>query len=329
MDEFGFIASLLAPLAEGEKGALGLKDDAAVLDIPPGQELVVTKDAIVQGVHFIGDEPASLIARKLLRVNLSDLAAMGATPRAYFLALMLPGSANEAWLADFADGLRMDGQEYGITLMGGDTVRTPGPLALSLTALGTVPRGQALTRSGAKPGDAVYVTGTIGDGALGLQIANGTLQAEGSVCDLQQATRDHLLQRYRLPRPRLALAGALRSIATACIDISDGLMQDLEHICTASGAGAEIRWPDIPLSEAAWLALGDRQNPYEIILAGGDDYELLFTVPLLNEQKLQEAAKASGVSVTRIGQVTEGKEVVVLDAQEKEIILARRGYRHF
>ncbi len=311
---------LLAPLAAKAKGALGLKDDAAVLAVPRGQELVITKDALTEGVHFIGDEPASLIARKLLRVNLSDLAAMGARPWGYFLALMLPKSAGKAWLAGFAEGLQQDQAEYGITLMGGDTTRTKGTLSLSLTALGLVPSGKALKRGGAKPGDGIYVSGTIADAALGLEVARGKGQAD---------TRNFLLRRYRLPEPRLALGQALRGVATACMDVSDGLVQDLGHICKASHVGAEIYWEDVPLSDAARTVLGKMKTPHDIILAGGDDYELLFTAPLFLGKKLNAIAKTTGTPVTLIGRVTKASEVKVLDAVKNEIVLKRSGWRHF
>jgi thiamine-monophosphate kinase len=263
-------------------------------------------------VHFTGDEPASLIARKLLRVNLSDLAAMGAKPWGYFMALMLPAAVNEAWLKDFAAGLRTDQKAYDITLMGGDTTHTKGPLSLSVTALGLVPLGKALTRSGASVNDAIYVSGTLGDAALGLNAGGG-----------------FLLQRYRLPQPRLTLGQRLKGIANACMDISDGLVQDLGHLCAASGVGAEINWPDVPLSRPARAALKSLPKPHEIVLAGGDDYELLFTVPPKAEQKLRAAAKAARTSVTRIGRVVRGAEVRVVDAEKKAITLARKGYRHF
>lgn len=319
MDEFGFIASMLSPLAAKEKGALGLKDDAAVLTVPKGHELVVTKDAITQGVHFIGDEPPSLIARKLLRVNLSDLAAMGAMPWGYFLALLLPRSADEGWLKDFCKGLCQDQNEYGITLMGGDTTRSD-TLSLSITALGLVPKGKALKRTGAKAGDGIYVSGTIGDGALGLQAARGRLRTKGSA---------FLKRRYQLPQPRVKLGQALRGMATACIDISDGLMQDLGHVCAASHTGAEIYWQDVPLSEAARLALKTIPYPYETVLAGGDDYELLFTAPASMERKLKNIAQSTGTAITRIGHMRKQRGVDAVDAQGRAIMLRKTGWRHF
>ena len=315
MNEFEFITSLLAPLALAEKGAFGLKDDAALLDVPTGQSLVVTKDALVQGVHFIGDEPASLTARKALRVNLSDLAAMGATPKAYFLALMLPASTDEKWLAEFAFGLAADQAEFGITLMGGDTTRTSGPLGISITAMGLVPQGQPLLRSGAKVGDNIYVTGTIGDAALGL-------------AEARENKSGFLVDRYRLPQPRLEVGQGLRGIATSCIDISDGLAQDLGHICTASGLGAKLLWSDIPLSDPA-KAAPQTANAYEIILSGGDDYELLFTAPVQMEPAILKLAAQTGIAITRIGEMTEGKQFAILDGQGNQVALNRKGYQHF
>jgi len=317
MDEFAFIAALLAPLAAKEKGALGLKDDAALLKIPQGSVLAVTKDAVVEGVHFLGDEAPGLIARKALRVNLSDLAAMGATPRWYFLALMLPEKTDDAWLAAFAEGLRADQEEYGIVLAGGDTTRAGHALAVSATALGLVPEGEGLTRVGAKRGDAIYVTGTIGDAALGLKAAKA------------HAREEYLINRYRLPRPRVKMGEALRGLAHSCIDISDGLAQDLGHICAASGTGAEIAWPQVPLSPPARSMLAGDAVAYETVLAGGDDYELLFTAPASVEVEIMARAKACGVAVTRIGRVTEKGKVRVIGASGEELPMRRAGFRHF
>jgi thiamine-monophosphate kinase len=322
MNEFEFIATFLAPLAAREKGALGLTDDAAIVKVPPGQELVITKDAIVQGVHFIGNELPGLIARKALRVNLSDLAAMGATPYAYFLALMLPSSVDKAWLEAFAEGLGADQKTYGITLMGGDTTHAPNALSLSVTALGLVPATKALLRNGAKPGDDIYVSGTIGDAALGLKVAHGTLQVPATA-------RNYLLERYQLPRPRTMVGIQLHDIATSCIDISDGLVQDLGHICNASKVAARIRFDTIPLSPSARSALVSLENPYEIVLTGGDDYELLFTAPPAASAKLAAVANKTDVPFTRIGRISEGTGVRVLSAEGKEIVLSREGYRHF
>ncbi|HEU5047036.1 MAG TPA: thiamine-phosphate kinase [Rickettsiales bacterium] len=317
MNEFDLIKRYLAPLSAAEPGAFGLTDDAAILSVPLGYELVVTKDAIVQGVHFIGNEPPYQIAQKLLRTNLSDLASMGAKPQSYFLALMLPETIDEAWIAEFTAGLAADQKEFGIILAGGDTVRSP-TLSLSLTALGTVLAGQALRRSGAHVGDDIYVTGTIGDASLGLQVALAELPID-----------EYLLERYRLPQPRLEIGTKLHGIATACMDVSDGLLQDLGHIAQSSGNGAEINWDAIPLSAAAKQILSRIALPYETVLAGGDDYELLFTAPVTQREAIDTLALTAGVPVTRIGVVKEGKEVKVVDKSGKEIYVSKRGYNHF
>lgn len=322
MNEFEVIKHYFAPLAKGEYGALSLTDDAAVLSVPEGLELIVTKDAICEGVHFIGNEEPSLIARKLLRVNLSDLTAMGATPYGYFLALMLHDAADEAWLASFSGGLKNDQERFGIRLMGGDTTRSHSTLSLSLTAFGTAPRGQALKRVGAKAGDGVYVTGTIGDAALGLQIAQGHLRAEKEAVD-------YLLGRYQLPVPRVELGQMLRGIATACIDISDGLIQDLGHVAECSGIAAAVVWEKIPLSGAARGCLAQFDSAYEIIAAGGDDYELLFTAPQNAHESLQSIAREAKVAITQIGEIKEGSGVKLVDKQGKDILLGKSGYDHF
>jgi thiamine-monophosphate kinase len=309
MDEFGFIARLLSPLAS-EPGAFGLTDDAAALQVPAGHELIVTKDALVEGVHFTGKETAGNIARKVLRVNLSDLAAMGAEPYGYLLALMLPKAVAEAWLTAFAAGLKADQSEFGLSLLGGDTTRTPGVLSISVTMMGLVPTGKTLRRNGAKVGDAIYVSGTIGDAALGLSIAKET------ILKIDATTRDFLYGRYLLPQPRIELGQQLRSVATSSMDISDGLVQDLGHICAASEVGAVIEWDKIPLSKAA---IQSNLAIPQTILAGGDDYELLFTAP----------ANVKLEGITRIGTITQGSAVIVLDAQGEEIKLARKGYKHF
>lgn len=317
MNEFEFIARQLRPLAT-QPEALGLADDAAVLKVPQGQELVITKDALVEGVHFIGDEAPVLIAQKALRVNLSDCAAMGAKPYGYFLALMLSEALDEHWLQEFTEGLARDQQYYGLSLLGGDTTRTFGSFALSITLLGLVPEGTALCRKGAKPGDGVYVTGTIGDAALGLACAKRALMD-----DRQTPADSFLLERYQKPEPRVELGQKLRGLATACIDISDGLVQDLGHICAASGVGAVVEWDTIPLSKAARNSDALDKN---LILAGGDDYELLFTLP--EDKAGQLDALQASATVTRIGKIVEGKTVRVLQDQ-KDITPETAGYKHF
>ncbi len=320
MHEFDIITRYFAPLALRQNGALGLTDDAALVRPPAGQDVVITTDAIIAGVHFIGNESPGLIARKLLRVNLSDLAAMGAEPHGYFLALMLPSdTANEEWLSNFARGLQIDQNTYSITLMGGDTTRTPGVLSLTATALGYVPTGQALTRSGAKPGDDIYVTGTIGDAALGLRIA------QGATC----TTGEELLHKYRLPEPRVKMGQALRSLATSCMDISDGLIQDMGHICTCSHTGATLDMDGIPFSDAARIALQEWHEDENALLNGGDDYELLFTAPPAQSAQIQNISRTLSTRVTRIGHMTEGSNVRVLKSGHPLLSPPDEGYRHF
>ena len=313
--EFSLIARHFLPLAG--KGALALSDDAAVLDAPPGQ-LVLAADAMVAGVHFLPDDPAGTIGRKLLRVNLSDLAAMGAAPFGYLMTVALPAGTTPEWLDAFGAGLAEDQAEFGLSVLGGDTVSTPGPLTLSLTILGTVPPGQALLRRGAQAGDELWVSGTVGDGALGLRAARGLL------------ADDYLAGRYRLPQPRLALGQALRGVARAAMDVSDGLAQDCGHLCRLAGCGAEIQAGAVPLSAAARAALQDDPALISLICTGGDDYELLFAAAPSDAPRVMEAGRVAGTPVTRIGVFTEGTpDVRVLDPNGHAMSWPRGGWSHF
>ncbi|AQU88360.1 thiamine-phosphate kinase [Komagataeibacter nataicola] len=309
--EFGFIARVFRPLA-GD-GALDLRDDAAVFTPPAGRQLVVAADAMVEGVHFLPDDPSHTIGRKLLRCNLSDLAAMDATPLGYLLTVSMPPARDEAWFAGFAAGLAQDQQQFAITLLGGDTTATTGPLVLSLTILGHVAPGMALRRNTARVGDGIWVTGTIGDGAMGL------LARQGQVPDPD----GFLASRYQMPRPRLGLA--LGGIASAGMDVSDGLVQDLGHMARESGVGAVIEAAMVPLSPAV-RALGPTW--LSRCLTGGDDYELLLAVPPGHEARLLAHAAREGVAMTRIGQIVPGNGVQVRDEAGKDIPLARRGWSH-
>jgi len=308
--EFGLIARHFRPLAG--PGALDLLDDAALLQPPPGRELVFTADAMVAGVHFLPGDPAETVGAKLLRVNLSDLAAMGATPLAYLMTVSVPRDTGDAWFAAFAAGLLRDQARFGITLLGGDTTATPGPMTLSLTAIGHVAPGTALHRRGAAAGDEVWVTGTVGDGALGL------LALQGRVPDPD----GWLASRYRLPEPRLGMV--LHGVASACMDVSDGLVQDLGHLCRAAGLGAVIEAALVPRSPAA-LAAGDAW--LATCLTGGDDYELLMAVPPHRTAAL--VAAAQGGRVTRIGRFEPGSGVRVLNAAGAPLSLGRPGWSHF
>lgn len=313
--EFDLIALLFRPLAI-DPAARRLEDDGAVL--PAGtDDLVIVKDALVAGVHFLAADPPSTIAQKALRVNLSDLAAMGAEATHYLLALVRPRSIDDAWLEELAAGFAADQTTFGVSLLGGDTVSTPGPLVLSVTAMGRVPPERALGRGGAGPDEDVWVSGTLGDAATGLQVLKGAWQPPEEAA----AT---LTRRYRVPEPRLALGVALRGIATACQDISDGLVQDLGHIAQASGVAATIEASAVPLSEAA----RDAPGALAAALTGGDDYELVFTAPVDARLAVEAAARGAGVPVSRIGRTERGAGVVVHDGDRRPLDLARRGWSH-
>jgi len=323
-DEFDWIDQDLKPLAEGAPEALGLMDDAAVIPSRPGYDLVISKDAIVEGVHFLPDDPLDLVARKLLRVNLSDLAAKGAEPYGYFLAVAWPAGTTRSARRAFAEGLKIDQAEFGLRLMGGDTVSTPGPFTASLTILGWVPAGGLVPRGGARVGDAVLVSGTIGDGGLGLRAAQGDLAG------LRNDDRDWLADRYRLPRPRLGLGAVLREFAGAAADISDGLIADAGRIAAASGVGMTVDLSSLPLSAAAgrWFnGQSDLIAALSDLATAGDDYEIVCTAPPEAVEPLQFAARSAGVGLTVIGLVTQGAAIKV-ECGDTEVTIERAGYRH-
>lgn len=328
--EFDLIRRYFAPLAAATPAALGLGDDAAILKPRLGTELVITTDALVASVHFFPDDPPDQIGRKMLRTNLSDLAAKGATPLGYLMTCAFDGAVDEAWLAAFCSGLAADQAEFSIGLLGGDTVGTPGPLTLSVTALGEVPAGRALRRNAAKAGDLVFVSGTLGDAALGLK------RLQGALTGLTNLDGNYLIDRYRLPRPRLSLGRALveTGLTKAALDLSDGLLADLGHVGEQSVLAAEIESTTLPLSPAARQALDQDPALIAEIVAGGEDYELLFTAPSGAGRELMALGNRLGVQVTPIGRMIEaaGREpgtVRLLDAGGREIALNRRGWQHF
>ncbi|HEX2216919.1 MAG TPA: thiamine-phosphate kinase [Xanthobacteraceae bacterium] len=297
------IADYFRPLADRPE-ALALDDDAAFFAPPAGCDLVVTTDAIVAGVHFFADDPADAIARKALRVNLSDLAAKGADPAGFLLAIALPAGTSDEWLGAFSQGLAADAKHYRCPLFGGDTVRSPGPLMISITAFGTLPSGAMVHRAGAGAGDRVLVSGTIGDAALGLKLRRDAGLAQ--TWRLASEPAKHLVGRYRLPQPRNALAAAVRMHASAAMDVSDGLVGDLGKLCRASGVSGEIDLSQVPLSPNVRALIAVEPDLIETLLTGGDDYEILCTVPESKVASFAAAASAAGIAVTDIGRVLAG-----------------------
>jgi thiamine-monophosphate kinase len=315
------------PLAR-HPGAFGLIDDAASVTPPAGCDLVLTADGIVAGVHFLPGDPPDAIAKKALRMNLSDLAAKGARPLGFLLTLALPEEVGAKWLAPFARGLGADADAYGCPLLGGDTVRTPGPVTISVAAFGAVRRGRMIRRAGAKPGHHVVVTGTIGDAALGVLLRRG--DASGKRWGLTRRAQGQLEGRYLVPQPRTAVADLIAAHASAAMDVSDGLAGDLAKLCRASNVTAEIEIARVPLSDAARAALGRDPPLIETILTGGDDYEIVAAVPARKVETLRRAAAAVGVPVRKIGQLAAGQGGARFLARDgKPLAFARPSFSHF
>lgn len=321
------IARHFRPLATAP-GALSLGDDAAFFAVPPGYEIVLKTDAIVAGVHFLADDPPDCIAKKALRVNLSDLAAKGAAPAGCLMTLALPDTLIEGWLEIFAAGLKTDCEQFACPLYGGDTVRTPGPLSISIFAFGVLPQGTMVRRAGAKPGQRIFLTGSVGDAALGLKLLQEP--ARKAAWQMSDADAKLLIDRYRLPRPRVALHDAVRAHASAAMDVSDGLLGDLGKLCEQSGVSARIEVTALPLSSAARQALRCEPALIESIATGGDDYEILCAIAPEHVEDFRKAAEAAGVPVTEIGVVTAGSEAPQLIAADgKALAFARLSFSHF
>ncbi|MBP5855794.1 thiamine-phosphate kinase [Marivibrio halodurans] len=321
LGEFGRIGRFLRPLAAGFPGARSLSDDAALIDCAPGEVLVVTTDTLVAGVHFIGDEGPADIAAKALRVNLSDLAGMGARPVCYTLNLALPKMVDDGWLAAFCDGLAADQAAFDIHLAGGDSVATPGPVTITVTAFGAVKPAEALHRDGARAGDDLWVSGTIGDGLLGLEAARAHGFGDAAA---------YLIGRYRRPEPRVALGRVLAGVARAALDVSDGLISDAGHMAAASGLAIGIDCPAVPFSGAASDILADEPGRLPDLLTGGDDYELLFAAPPGERAAVEAAGRRTDTRVSRIGRLVAGEvgAVTACDADGSALEFARPGYRH-
>ena len=324
--ESDIIQRYLAPLAANYPGAFGLTDDAASVTPRPGHDLVVTMDAIASGVHFFADDSPAHIGWKALAVNISDLVAKGAMPHAYLMSLAFPEAPSSAWLEQFTAGLAAAQTSFGIQLIGGDTDRRPGPLSITINAFGVVPTGTMVRRGTARPGDHIFVSGALGDAALGLE-----LRRSASNPYLTLGALDHafLIDRYLRPAPRVRLVPALRSHASAAMDVSDGLMKDLARMAAASGAGARIDASRLPLSNAARAVLALDPSKLATIATGGDDYEVLAAVPQGEVAAFNTAAASAGVPVTDIGCFEDGNTVAIFDADGRPLSFARTGYDHF
>ncbi len=321
------IAKYFRPLAT-HPGSFGLADDAAAITPPPGCDLVLTTDGVIGGVHFFPDDPADAVAKKALRINLSDLAAKGATPAGFLLSIALPAGFAPAWLAEFARGLGEDAEHYRCPLLGGDTDKSPGAITVHIAAIGTLPHGTMVRRKGARPGDIIVATGTIGDAALGLALRQG--RGEKGAGALDAAMRAHLLARYLLPQPRTTIAEALRRHATAAMDVSDGLAGDLSKLCRVSGVAAEVAIADVPLSDAARAALAADPSLIETILTGGDDFEIIATLPSARVADFETECKSVGVPVTRIGVVAAGSPTASFRGADGCVLkFAKPSYSHF
>ncbi|WP_339045732.1 thiamine-phosphate kinase [Candidatus Mesenet endosymbiont of Agriotes lineatus] len=311
MREFEYIKRYLKPLDVNNS----IGDDATII---ANSQYIIAKDILVEDVHFLSNCLPYNLAKKSLRINFSDIAAVGGTPYGYMLGLVLPNNINDLWWEGFAAGLKEDNKYFQVKLLGGDTTAHNGKVIISVTALG-IKGDRFICRSGAKLGDLVYVSGTIGDAALGL------LAYQGVIRD----SIGHLKGRYDIPEPRVTLGQAISDFASSCIDISDGLIQDAQHICELSNVGMELHLAKIPLSFAAREVVGEKPDYIDLVLIGGDDYELLFTASNKHSKKIEEISQKCRVSVTKIGHVTDGKEVIVMDKDNLPITLKSKGFVHF
>ncbi len=324
--EDDFIQAYFAPLAAGHQGSFGLNDDCAALTPEPGHDIILKTDAIAEGVHFLPGDAPDDIAWKAVAVNVSDLAAKAARPLGYLMSLAFPQMPDRAWMAKFADGLRLAQDSFGISLMGGDTDRRPNaPMSISIMVLGSVPTGRMVRRATAQAGDVIYVSGTLGDSALGLRLRTGAIAADAVSASERQA----LEQRYLRPEPRVRLRTALLDHARAAMDLSDGLAKDLGRMCRTSGVGAEIEASRLPLSASARAVLAGRPDLQLLPLNGGDDYEILAAIAPDQAGAFETAANLAGIPVTAIGRFTLGTEVTVTGSDGQKLDLPVSGYDHF
>jgi thiamine-monophosphate kinase len=322
------VQSYLVPLAAGFSGAFGLRDDCAAIKVPPGNDLIVTVDALVSGIHFLPDETPENIAWRALAVNVSDLAAKGASPLCYLMALALPAAPDADWMMRFAGALKEAQDHFSMHLIGGDTDRRAGvPLSVTITAMGTVPEGKMVRRAKAKAGDRVFVSGTLGDAGLGLALRRNPDARRSWPID--KTDRQFLMDRFLRPTPRLELGPMLLEHATAAMDLSDGLAKDLERLARTSGVGARINFDLLPRSPAAARVFADTPDLANLPLNAGDDYEILATVPAADAQDFEDAALEAGIAVTDIGEITKTLGLVIVGANGKPMTLEKAGHDHF
>jgi thiamine-monophosphate kinase len=318
---------LLAPLAGAAPGAFGLADDCALIGVEPGTQLVLKTDPVAEGVHFFGEDAPEDIGWKALAVNASDLAAKAAQPLGYLMALSFPQAPTVAWLKGFAAGLEAAQAAFGCHLLGGDTDRRPGPISITITMLGTVEAGGMVRRGTARPGDVLFVSGTLGDAYLGLALRKDA--ALSGRWGLAREEAHHLIGRFLRPQPRLALASALRAHASAAMDVSDGLAKDLARMCSASGCAGRVRLADVPLSAAAAKAVAADQALAVGMVTAGDDYEVLAAVPAANADAFRSRAVGDGIPVSAIGCMHPGSGVVIEGGEGQPLALDHLGWDHF
>lgn len=322
-----FISRYLAPLSRGFAGAFGLTDDCAAVTPPPGHDLILTTDAVAEAVHFFPDDSPEDVAWKALAVNVSDLAGKAARPFVYLMALTFPEAPEEAWLERFIAGLARAQADFGLVLAGGDTDRRPGPMSVTVTAIGLVPTGRMLRRTTARPGDRIFVSGTLGDAALGLDLRRHPELSRRWALDAGECT--HLLDRYRRPQPRLALAAALREFASSAMDVSDGLAKDLSRLCRASGCGARVEASRLPMSSGGLKAVAVEAARLGTVISGGDDYEILAAVPPHAAESFVAAAAREGVPVADIGAIVAGAGLTIIGVDGNPMQLEVTGWDHF
>ncbi len=322
------IKDCFLPLTQRAPEALGLTDDTALFSSPHNQSLVITKDSVVENIHFRSDDPLPTIARKALRVNLSDLAAKGARPLGYFLSLIWPDNRPLDGIKDLAEGLALDQDQYNLTLWGGDTVRSSGPLSLSITALGSVPQQGFIPRSAAQQGDQLFMTGSLGDSGLGLKLLSGEKLTSQEGKPLSRSEEDWLIQRYRLPEPRLGFLEATRPLVHAAMDISDGLFLDAFRLAKASGLSVHLDLHAVPLSGPASVWAGESPERFKMLASCGDDYELLIAAPPDSALPLRQAAHEFDLNLKPVGSVLKGEGICVVDHRGKSVFPEKMGYEH-